>query len=267
MVIDEDPEKRIAELERQLAELKAALRANPPQFSDAQTGARQADADERARRKAQALWEGLWSGETLGPDGPSGPELAQFREAMRRAAADAGISPEKISDALRRGNVTIKTGHSVVYSGPDGPQHFGTTTNMGAPTAHPQPGLGSHAGFDRPQPRRKLSGANRFGAIVGMLAGVLGLCVGGAATMTALFPSSALWMSGIVCRSPYRLVSSTSKYSYKPGQSGTSVSYRCVSDTGWYDVSAYAVMGLQALVAALIVGAVVAVVRVLRRRV
>jgi hypothetical protein len=46
-----------------------------------------------------------------------------------------------------------------------------------------------------------------------MIAGAIGICVGGAAAVTAIFPSSALWMSAIVCRSPYQLDYSTSHYS------------------------------------------------------
>jgi len=100
-----------------------------------------------------------------------------------------------------------------------------------------------------------------------MIGGAIGLCVGGTAALTAIFPSTALWMSGIVCRSPYHLVTSTSSYSYKPGQSGTSVNYQCVSDAGWYDVNAFVIIALQSLLAAIMVGGVAVAVRLIRRRV
>jgi hypothetical protein len=59
-------------------------------------------------------------------------------------------------------------------------------------------------------------------------------------------------MSAIVCRSPYHLDYSTSHYSYKPGQSGTSVNFQCVSDAGSYDVNEFAVSALQSVLVALV---------------
>ena len=70
-------QKRIAELERQLADAKAAAHGDqvvtqPAPFSDVQAGAGRGSVDEHARRYAQALWEGLRTG---GPpvDGGSCP--------------------------------------------------------------------------------------------------------------------------------------------------------------------------------------------------
>ncbi|MGO9155392.1 hypothetical protein [Mycobacterium sp.] len=90
---------------------------------------------------------------------------------------------------------------------------------------------------------REFVGANRFGAIVGAIGGAIGLCVGVAAAVIALTPSSALWMSGIVCISGYRLA---------PYQPGMSVSFHCVKGDSSYDVSDLAVFGLQAILAALV---------------
>src|SRR6185437_6230977 len=232
VVIEDDPEARIAALERQLAELKAELRGNhaatqPPQFarSDADDSA-----EARARRRAEALLESLRSGQSAGPDGPSAPEIAQLRETLARAAGDAGMSQQQIQDALKNGRVTIKTGHGVSYSGQGDPPRFNTV--VGSQSGYPQT-FGQGAGFRR-LPRKSLSGADRVGSIIGMIGGIFGLCVGGAAAVTALFPSTALWMSPIVCRSPYHLASSTSNYSYKPGQSATTVTFQCVSDAGFY---------------------------------
>jgi hypothetical protein len=264
VVIDDDPGKRIAELERQLAELKASLRGD---HAARQPGAGADGADERAQRHAQALWDGLRTGQPSGPDGPSGPEIAQLREALMHAAAAAGMSQAQINDALQHGQVTIKTGHSVVYPGQDGPQHVGSATGFGSQSTYSRGGFGRQAGVSHQRPQRKLVGADRFGAVAGVIGGMLGLCVGGSAALTAVFPSTALWMSGIVCRSPYHLATSTSRYSYKPGQSGTSVNYRCVSDTSWYDVNAFAIVGLQSLLAAVILCGIVVVVFLVRRRV
>jgi hypothetical protein len=97
--------------------------------------------------------------------------------------------------------------------------------------------------------------------------GGFGLCVGvgAAAAVTAAIPSSALWMSAIVCDSGYQLAYNASDYSYKPGQSGTSVSFQCVGDAGSYDVNDFAVFGLQFLLIVLVVCVVGAVVGLMRR--
>jgi hypothetical protein len=141
----EDPEKRIAELERQLADAKAARdeEARPPlgdhrdaaapydapqlpyqaaqhfagqtrQFADAQTDVRRDAVIEHARRLAQALRE-----ERMPTGQPSGPEVAQLREALTRAALDASLSQEQYKDVLEhaglRAGGTIKIGGQVVY--------------------------------------------------------------------------------------------------------------------------------------------------------
>lgn len=118
-------------------------------------------------------------------------------------------------------------------------------------------GYGGQGGFS--PPRRKLVGADRLGAILGVGGGGFGLCVGAAAAVTAAIPSSALWMSAIVCDSGYQMAYNTSDYSYKPGQSGTSVSFQCVNDAGSYDVNDFAVFGLQFVLIALVVCVVGAV--------
>jgi hypothetical protein len=104
------------------------------------------------------------------------------------------------------------------------------------------------------------STADRVGAILGVGGGVLGGAVGGAAALTAVIPSSALWMSGIVCNSPYHLAYATSHYSYKPGQSGTSVGFQCVSGDSSYPVNGFGIMALQTVPVLLVLCAVVALV-------
>jgi hypothetical protein len=71
-------------------------------------------------------------------------------------------------------------------------------------------------------------------------------------------------MGGIVCSSPYHL-NYDEHSSHAAGRSSSSVSYPCVSDESSYDVNDFAVWGLQALLIALIVCAVLAV-GVLTRR-
>lgn len=139
---------------------------------------------------AQALWEGLRTG------GPSGPEMAQLREVLMRAAADAGMSQARINDALQHAHVTIKTGHSVVYPGQSGRQGSGPEADIGPQPAFPiGAGFRRQAEFRRQRPRHKQSGPNLFWKIVRASA-----MVGGLATI--VIPSSALWTSGLMCSSP-----------------------------------------------------------------
>jgi hypothetical protein len=197
----------------------------------------------------------------------AGPEVAQLREALTRAVVDAGLSQEQYRDALARaglrGGPTIKIGGQVVYQhwDPAGPVYLAPSMRgaYGAPF-----GYGGQGGFSAP--RRKRVGADRVGAILGIGGGGFGLVVGAAAAMTAAIPSSALWMSAIVCDSGYQMAYNTSDYSYKPGQSGTTVSFQCVGDAGSYAVNDFAVFGLQFLLIALVVGVVGAVVGLMWRR-
>jgi hypothetical protein len=85
-------------------------------------------------------------------------------------------------------------------------------------------------------------GANRVGAIIGAIGAGIGLCVGAAAGVIALTPSSAVWMSGIVCISGYRLAY---------GDAGQSLSFHCVNGDSSYDVKDLAVL-LQSVLAALV---------------
>jgi hypothetical protein len=253
-------QKRIAELERQLAEAKAAAARNhvegqPPHFFDARAAAGPGG-DERARRYAEALWEGLRSGGPAGQGGPSGPEMAQHREAFTRAAAQAGLSPEQLDNIFKQGKATINVGHSVVYSAPGAAPDYTAFAGTG-----PRPGFPEQVGSRRQAAlgsQRERGGrvwANRFGAI----AGTIGICVGGAAALTATMPSTALWMSPIVCDSGYQLAYNTSHYSYKPGQSGTDVSFECVNGADSYDPNWFAIDALQTLLFSLVAGAAVGV--------
>jgi uncharacterized coiled-coil protein SlyX len=254
-------QKRIAELERQLADARAGVEEADPA---SQVSAAQMDAiDEHARRLAQALQGKGWQAGLS-----AGPEVVPLREALRRAVVDAGLSQEQYRDALARaglrGGPTIKIGGQVVYQhwDPAGPVYLAAP--VGGPYAAGAFGYGGKGGFSAPQ--RKLVGADRVGAILGVGGGGIGLCIGAAAAATAVIPSSALWMSAIVCDSGYQMAYNTSDYSYKPGQSGTTVSFQCVGDAGSYDVNNFAVFALQSLLIALVVFAVGAVVGLMWRR-
>jgi hypothetical protein len=84
-------------------------------------------------------------------------------------------------------------------------------------------------------------------------------CSPGSATV--LFPASALWTSGLLCRSPYHLTHGSS-YSYGRG---TSVSFQCVSGASSYDVNFFAIFGLQILLAVLVVSVGALMWRLLRK--
>ena len=257
-------QKRIAELERQLADARAGVGEADPAQQPSQASAAQMDAvDEHARRLAQALQGKGWQAGLS-----AGPEVAPLREALGRAVVDAGLLQEQYRDALARaglrGGPTIKIGGQVVYQhwDPAGPVYLAAPVR--GPYAAGAFGYGGQGGFS--PPRRKLVGADRVGAILGVGGGGIGLCGGAAAAVTAVIPSSALWMSAIVCDSGYQMAYNTSDYSYKPGQSGTTVSFQCVGDAGSYDVNDFAVFGLQFLLIALVVCVVGAVVGLLWRR-
>jgi hypothetical protein len=253
-------QKRIAELERQLAEAKAAANQNhvggrPPGLSGAQANAAQGG-DDRARQYAESLWDGLRFGGPAGPGGPSGPEMAQHREAFMQAAAQAGLSQEQIDDIFKRGKATFKVGHSVVYSGQGAAPGDGPLAGM-----RPPPGFSQQVGSRRQvaQGRRWPLGLRGWPDLIGAILGAVGICIGAAASLTATMPSSALWTSPFVCDSGYQLAHNTSNYSYKPGQSGTSVSFECVGATGWYEPSWIAIDAFQTVLVTLVLGAAVAV--------
>jgi hypothetical protein len=82
--------------------------------------------------------------------------------------------------------------------------------------------------------------------IMGGLLGVMGGVAGGASVLTFTLPSSALWMSGIVCSGSHTM-------------ENRGPHFQCVSDAGSHTVNILAVMGLQALLIAVVLCAVVAV--------
>jgi hypothetical protein len=245
-------QRRIAELERQLADAKAGGRdavPEPSPVSDAELAA----IDAHARALAQAL--------LAERAGTPGPPAAPLREALTRAVVDAGLTPQQYREALARAGLRaggkITVGNQVVYDRCDphdpvflAPARLGGFAALGA------------LGTARTQADRM----GRIGGIIGLLGGAIGLCVGGAAAVLAVFPSSALWMSPIVCRSGYDLGYNTSHYSYMPGQSGTSVSFQCLGDSDYYEASDFAVFALQSLLAILVVAVVLVVGGLLWRR-
>jgi hypothetical protein len=143
-----------------------------------------------------------------------------------------------------------------VYSGQGAAPDYSTLAGMGPPPAFSQQ-VGSRRQVA--QGRRRPWGLRGWPDRIGAILGTLGICVGAAASLTAMMPSSALWTSPFVCDSGYQLAYDTTNYSYKPGQSGTSVSFECVGATGSYEPSWIAIDALQTLLAAVVLGAAVAV--------
>jgi len=265
-------QKRIAELERQIAEAKAAANRNradaqPSFFFDAQSVGGQGT-DDRARQFAESLWEGLRTGAPAGPAGPSGPEMAQHREAFMRAAAQAGLSQEQIDNIFKHGKATFRVGHSVVYSGQGGAPESSGVAGVRAGLA-PQPGFAQQVGSRRQaaQGSQRPLGMRGWPDRIGAIIGALGICIGGAASLTATMPSTALWTSPFVCDSGYQLAYNTRNYSYKPGQSGTSVSFQCVGETGSYQPNWLLIDAFQTLLVSLVLGAALGVGFVLWRMV
>jgi len=141
-------QKRIAELERQLAEAKAST--GDPVQQPIQVSAGQLDAiDDHARRLAQALQADRAQS--------FGPGAAPLREALARAVVEAGLSQEQYKDVLARAGLraggTIKIGSQVVYQrcDPSDPVFLAP----GGRGAYAYGGYGVQGGF----PRRGASSA------------------------------------------------------------------------------------------------------------
>jgi uncharacterized coiled-coil protein SlyX len=261
----DDPEKRIADLERQLAEQKRIAELEH-QLAEAKAAAGQnhetaQGADDRARQYAESLWEGLRTGRPAGPGGPSEAEMAQHREGFMRAAAQAGLSQEQIDNIFKHGKATFKVGHSsVVYSSQDAAPDYSKVVSFGAPMG-PPPGFSQQVGSRRQaaQGRRPPLGLRGWPDRIGAVLGAFGIGVGAAASLTATMPSTALWTSPFVCDSGYQLAYNSTNYSYKPGQSGTSVSFQCVGATGSYEPNWILIDAFQTVLCALVLGAAVGV--------
>lgn len=106
--------------------------------------------------------------------------------------------------------------------------------------------------------RRGLDGETIIGGIIGVLGGVLGGLVAVVAVLVTQFPSSVLWMSAIVCDSPYHLEYDVSHYSVRPGEHFWTTDYACVSGENAYNVDGFTVWGLQGLLVALVLSPAVA---------
>jgi Mycobacterium membrane protein len=121
----------------------------------------------------------------------------------------------------------------------------------------------SSGGHGRPlAPDETARGERRVWAFFGLvfvlpIVAVVCFCVAGA--MLTLKPSSAMWMSGIVCSSGYHLSDDSKHYSTPSGGSGITMSFRCVRGASSYHTNDFAILGLQFLLVALVLCAAAAV--------
>jgi hypothetical protein len=114
--------------------------------------------------------------------------------------------------------------------------------------------------------RRGLDGETIIGGIIGVLGGVFGGVIAVVAVLLTQFPSSVVWMSAIVCSSPYHLEYDVSHYSVRPGESFSSTDFACVRGENAYAVNDFEVWGLQSLLVTLILCPVLAAGYVVWRR-
>ena len=71
---------------------------------------------------------------------------------------------------------------------------------------------------------------------------MLGRLWGFIALLTAVVPSSVMWMSAFVCSSRHHLAYDVSHYS-RPGESSSSVNYACVIGKDVYEINDFMIMG------------------------
>lgn len=253
-------QKRIAELERQLAEAKAAAgqyenAGRAPQSFVVQG---ENDGDDKGLQYAESLLDGLRTGQPSPAGGPSADDLARIREGLASVAARAGMSQEQLDNALRHSSMTVNRGHSVVDPQQNNQFSFGSSAG---PAFTSQSSFEGQRGFSRLKPKREWTLPTVFGAVAGFIGG----CIGGGAALTAAFPSTASWTSAIVCGGPNKLMVNTSHYSYKPGQSGTNVDFQCLAGDGAHDASFMLIGALQTLVVGLALAGVLTIGLMIRR--
>lgn len=209
--------------------------------------------NEPEQRIADALAGSFGAGESSSrPAGPPGPESAQIRDAVHRAAVGAGMSPAQIDEVLRHADITVESRHLVFDAAP-----------FDAGVAHPRfttAGPRSEYRLDRSQR------GSRIGGTVVKAALLIGICVGGAAALTSVFPISAWWTRPFVCRGGYDLAYSTSRYTQTSNRSSTSVHFQCLAAADGYDANVFVIGALQTLLVAFVLGAALFAVRVVEQR-
>jgi hypothetical protein len=120
-------------------------------------------------------------------------------------------------------------------------------------------GMPPREGFTQDETAGRGRGVWVLFGLVFVLPIVAVVCLCATTALVALKPSSAMWMSGIVCGSGYHLGNYNKHYDTPSGGSGTTMSFRCVSGKNSYHANDFAVFGLQFLLVGLVLCAAVAV--------
>jgi hypothetical protein len=239
----DDPEKRIAELENQLAEQKRVA--------------------EPERQIAEAPPPPQWS--VTPPSPPSAPtgQAIGFRGAwvsvdgggFQQVGGPGAALPPQAAEQLA--GLIRQVVRQAEYSGPPGPVSIG---GIGSQPVLPEAaGFGAQGGFGYQSPRRKVSGIPRKFIVLGFAAffmvvalpTLLGLSLVGAMLLVATTPSSVGWMSDLVCNSGDELTANVSYYGSQ-SHSWNTITFQCVDGANAYDASNWAIAGFQTAAIALV---------------
>ena len=221
----DDPEDRIAELKRQLAEHEAHRRAGTSTGrgqggspgSSRLAGAplpRRTSGGWAGRRGSRPRVRGRPVGKICGPVDPraaGGLPNPRWRSIGRQSSAQRHRRVCRRNDRqhlqARQGDHQ-RLGHSVVYSGQGAAPDYGAPAGFGS-GIRPAPGFTYQDGSKRQatRSRRRPRGTRGWGDRIGVIVGALGLCIGAAAALTATMPASALWIEPLCGDSGYQLAS------------------------------------------------------------
>lgn len=250
-VDQQDPEDRIADLERQLAE-QQRINELQQRLADAksdgvqswsvspsvQVGGFSSASEQKGMQYAEDLLNSLRSGTPNAAAGLQPADIDRLRAALSQAAGQAGMSPEQLNEALKHANIDVRTSHSVFYPGQGG------AWNMVAWNPSPATGMSYSQPAFVARPRR------RMGGLFTALAVILFVSVMFGSVGTLVMPSTALWTSAIVCGSPGQLTH-TSEYADRQGQS---VDFHCAGADTHQSVNIFLIAVLQTLAAMPIAG-------------
>ena len=254
----DDPEKRIAELEQQVAEQKRIADLER-QLAEAKRAAAQADVSQPAPPPPSAP----------PPAGQSGPAVVHggtwvsvdgsgFQRVDGSGAGSSAPSStmERLAAALHAGTLSADQVRSRVS--PEMADEILRLALLGS-----QPGREARTGLDG-WPAAIRPAGRRFRLWPAALAApLIALVVGG--LIAIAIPPSTLWAGVVVCRSPNHLTFNSTYTWSTTGSTGTHTTYQCVSHASTYPISQHVIVGLQALLFALVVCGAVAIGALVRR--
>jgi hypothetical protein len=245
----DDPEKRIAELERQLAEQKRIAELEH-QIAQAKVAAQGQDVPMPPPQPGQPTgFKGAW----VSVDGGG------FQQVSGQGMG-AALPPQAAEQLAGLVNNIV---HQAEVSGQGGITGRGGFAGQGGYPGQVSFGSGQ-TGFPRQRPRGKLGGFP-LALFITVMVPVVIVCFAASHILVGAAPSSVQWMSGIVCDSGDQLADSSRHYTTSSGGSGKNVSFQCVSGASSYPANDFAIMGLQFLVLTVVVGGAVAAVLMWRQ--